>query len=77
MRRLIVIATGAALVWGMAGCGEKPTFTVYKQGQYQGKPDSQPWDNAQFKGDKNAWENAIKKRTEAQNEYSRATPAAN
>ncbi len=48
--------------------------TVYKQGQYQGKPDTQPWDNDQFKGDKVAWENAIKRRNDGQNEYSRATP---
>ena len=45
------------------------------QGQYQGKPDTLPWDNPQFKGDKVAWESAIKKRTEGQNEYSRGTPA--
>ena len=77
MRRLLVIFASAALVWGVAGCGEKPGVTVYKQGQYQGKPDTQPWDNPQFKGDKVAWESAIKKRTEGQNEYSRGTPAVN
>ena len=74
MSRLLIIVAGAALVWGVAGCGEKANVTVYKQGQYQGKPDTQPWDNPQFKGDKVAWEGAIKKRTEAQNEYSRGTP---
>ena len=72
MRKALVIAAGAALVWGVVGCGEKANVTVYKQGQYQGKPDTLPWDNPQFKGDKVAWENAIKKRTEGQNEYSRA-----
>ena len=75
MRRLLIIAAGATLAWGVAGCGEKPNVTVYKQGQYQGKPDNLPWDNPQFKGDKVAWESAIKKRTEGQNEYSRGTPA--
>ncbi len=74
MRRLLIIAAGATLVWGVAGCGEKPNVTVYKQGHYQGKPDTQPWDNAHFKGDKVAWESAIKKRTEGQNE-SRGTSA--
>jgi hypothetical protein len=59
-----------------AGCGEKTDVTVYKQGEYRGKPDKQPWDNDQFKGDKTAWESAIKKRTDGQNEYSRATPSA-
>jgi len=75
MRRILIIAAGATLAWGVTGCGEKPNVTVYKQGQYQGKPDSRPWENAQFNGDKVAWESAIKKRTEGQNEYSRGTPA--
>jgi hypothetical protein len=76
MNRLLLAATAAALVLGVAGCGEQ-AVTVFKQGQYQGKPDQQPWDNTQFKGDKVAWENAIKKRNEGQNEYSRGTPTAN
>jgi hypothetical protein len=73
MRTLLAIAVAAALA-AVVGCGEKASVTVYKQGQYQGKPDKQPWDNAQFKGDKLAWETAIKKRNEGQNEYSRGTP---
>ena len=74
MKRFLIIAAGVALACGLAGCGEKQV-TVYKQGQYQGKPDTAAWDNDLFKGDKVAWENAIKKRTEGQNEYSRGTPA--
>jgi hypothetical protein len=54
-----------------AGCGERPTVTVYKKGEYQGKPDTQPWSGGQFKGDQPAWEKAIKARTNNQNEYSR------
>ena len=76
MRKTLVIAGAVALAAAAAGCGEKTQVTVYKQGQYQGKPDKQPWDNDQFKGDKLAWENAIKKRNEGQNEYSRGTPSA-
>jgi hypothetical protein len=60
-----------ALAAVAAGCGEKATVTVYKQGQYQGKPDKQPWDNDQFKGDKGAWEKAVKARNLGQNEYVR------
>jgi hypothetical protein len=75
MRRLIITAACAALAWGMAGCGEQPGVTVYKQGQYQGKPDQQPWDNDLFKGDKLAWEQAIRRRNDIQNEYARGTPA--
>jgi uncharacterized lipoprotein YehR (DUF1307 family) len=72
MRKTLIIAAAAALVWSVAGCGDKTGVTVYKQGHYQGKPDALPWDNPQFKGDKVAWEAAIKKRNEGQNEYSRA-----
>jgi len=71
MRTILAIAVAAALPFFAAGCGEKPTVTVYKQGQYQGKPDTQPWDNEQFKGDKVAWEKAVKARTLGQNEYER------
>ncbi len=71
MRRLIAIAIAAGLAVIAAGCGEKSAVTVYKQGQYQGKPDKQPWDNDQFKGDKPAWEKAIKARNDGQNEYAR------
>ena len=77
MKRAIIVAVAVAFAWGAAGCGEKPNVTVYKQGQYQGKPDKQPWDNDQFKGDRVAWENTIKKRNDGQNEYTRATPSAN
>ncbi len=72
MKKLLVSAVAGSLLL-LAGCGEKTQVTVYKQGQYQGKPDKQPWDNAQFKGDKVAWEAAIRARTNSQNEYTRAS----
>ena len=62
----IAVATVFAL--GAAGCGEKTQVTVFKQGKYQGKPDSQPWDNDRYKSDKVAWEKAIKARNNGQNE---------
>lgn len=64
----------AALPFLVAGCGEQTQVTVYKQGQYQGKPDKQPWDNDMFKGDRAAWEKAVRARTNAQNEYARVVP---
>ncbi len=67
----LIAAVAAVLPFITAGCGEKPTATVYKQGKYQGKPDKQPWDNDQYKGDKLAWEKAVKARNERQNEYVR------
>jgi len=76
MRKVLVIAGAVALAAAAAGCGEKTQVTVYKQGQYQGKPDKQPWDNDQFKGDKLAWERAIKTRNGIQDETTRGTPTA-
>ena len=73
MRKLLAIAAAVALAGVAAGCGEKSSVTVYKQGQYQGKPDKQPWDNDQFKGDKTAWEKAVKSRNLGQNEYVRVS----
>jgi len=73
MRELLVIAAAVALAGVAAGCGEKSSVTVYKQGQYQGKPDTRPWDNDQFKGDKAAWERAVKSRSLGQNEYVRVS----
>jgi hypothetical protein len=76
-------ALGAAIVAALfaAGCGESTQVTVYKQGKYQGKPDTRPWDNAPAgpelrggnwaKGDKGAWESALNARNLAQNEYKR------
>ena len=77
MRPALTIAAAAVLACGLSACGEKPAVTVYKQGQYQGKPDMRPWDNEQFKGDRLAWEQQIKRRNDGQNEYARATPAPN
>lgn len=71
MSRLLIIGLAGCLVL-VAGCGEQQQVTVYKQGQYQGKPDTRPWDNAQFKNDRAAWETAIKARNGDQNEYGRA-----
>lgn len=72
MSRLAALTAACVLSVVFAGCGEKSQVTVYKQGQYQGKPDKQPWDNEQFKNDRIAWEKAIKARNNGQNEYTRA-----
>ena len=69
MRKLAMVAAAAA--FALAGCGERPQVVQYKQGTYQGKPDSQPWASEPFKGDQKAWELALKDRAQAQNEYKR------
>ena len=68
--RLVGAAAVLALV--VAGCGESPSVTVYKKGEYQGKQDTRAWAGEPFKGDKGAWETAIKARTKGQDEYSRS-----
>ncbi len=71
LRRLPAAALGAAVVLGLTACSEQPQVVVYEQGKYQGKTDARPWEGSEFKGDKTAWEAAIKNRARAQNEYSR------
>jgi hypothetical protein len=71
----------ALAVAGLAGCGEEQQVTVYKQGKYQGKPDTQSWTNAPpaeqlrgstwAKGDRGSWETAIIQRTMGQHEHKR------
>ncbi len=65
---LILLLAAAGLA---AGCGDSRPTAAYKQGKYQGKADTDPWSSPEFKGDKAAWENAIKQRNQAQNEYLR------
>jgi hypothetical protein len=66
---LSLLAAAAALV--LAGCGERPQVVNYKQGKYQGKPDTPAWGNAPFNGNRQQYENAINTRTQSQNEYVR------
>ncbi len=78
------VLAGAAVFFvavGLSACGERDQVTVYKQGKYQGKPDTKPWENAPGsslyttskwdQGNKTSWEAAVKTRNLAQNEYNR------
>lgn len=58
-------------VLGVSACSEKEQVIVYKQGKYQGKPDTKPWEGPGFGGDKSKWEGAIRSRNQNQNEYTR------
>ena len=66
------LAFGAAvLALVLAGCGERPQVINYKQGTYQGKPDTPAFNNPPFNGNKQQWDNAIDTRAQEQNEYVR------
>jgi hypothetical protein len=79
----LALAGAAALLFavGLGACGERDQVTVYKQGKYQGKPDTKPWENGPEsslyttsrwdQGNKTSWEAAVKTRNLAQNEYNR------
>lgn len=71
--RWAAIAGSAMAVLMLAGCGERPQVIEYKQGKYQGKPDTTPYDSTQFSGNKAEWERAIKTRNQNQNEYKRTS----
>lgn len=67
------IAHAAVLtaIVGLAACGEYSQVANYKPGSYQGKSDTRPWEGGQFAGNRQAWENALANRNQAQNEYKR------
>ena len=75
MKKLLMLIA----VLGLAACGEPDQVVVYKQGKYQGKPDTRPWDNEPLalgsakwtKGDRASWETQIKARQMTQHEDKR------
>jgi hypothetical protein len=71
MTRLVVVAIAGSLLFALAACSERPQVAQYKQGTYQGKPDTPPYQNERFNGDKAAWDRAVATRAQAQNEYKR------
>jgi hypothetical protein len=70
-RRTAWLLVVGAFALAVAGCGERPQVVNYKQGKYQGKPDTPAYSSAPFNGNKQQWDNAIDTRTQAQNEYAR------
>lgn len=76
--RWVMLAAAALAMVGLAGCGERQQVVVYKQGKYQGKPDTLPWDNAPLsygpkwtKGNEKSWADELRVRAQGQNEYVR------
>jgi hypothetical protein len=80
-RKLILAGAAVAVALALSACGEREQVIVYKQGKYQGKPDTKPWENDPgaslytsskwSKGDRTSWESALKTRNLGQNEYTR------
>lgn len=81
MRSLLASIMALALLAALAGCGEREQVSEFKRGKYQGKPDTQPWNNAPAvselrggtwkTGDRTSWEESIKNRQLAQHEHKR------
>ena len=75
IRRTFLTLAGATLATavgaGLAGCGERSQVVDYKQGKYQGKPDSPAYGSAPWNGNKRDWELALASRNQNQNEYKR------
>ncbi len=75
MRVLLVLLALVAL----GACSEREQVAQFKQGKYQGKPDTRPWDNEPLaygaakwtKGDRASWEAQIKTRQLGQHEDTR------
>ncbi|MGA9394227.1 MAG: hypothetical protein WBV56_02695 [Azonexus sp.] len=67
--RIKFAVVAALLAIGLSACGERPQVVQYRQGTYSGKPDTPPWDNARFGGNKQAWVDAVNNRAQSQNEY--------
>ncbi|HEY7943924.1 MAG TPA: hypothetical protein VIH15_05430 [Casimicrobiaceae bacterium] len=71
IRTVLIAVAAAAVAMTVAGCGERPQVINYKQGKYQGKPDTPAYSNAPFNGNRQQWENEINNRAQTQNEYVR------
>ena len=71
MMRAASATVALLLLLTLAACGERPQVVNYKQGTYQGKPDTPPYKAAPFNGDKTQWERALETRAQNQNEYKR------
>ncbi len=75
-RGLLLILLAGSL--GLASCAQRESIAE-RERSYQGKPDSQPWDNAPLsyeqatwtQGDRASWEAGLKARQSTQNEYQR------
>jgi len=71
LRTVCLAIAAIAVSLALSGCGERPQVINYKQGHYQGKPDTPAYSNQPFNGNRQQWEHEIDSRNQAQNEYVR------
>ncbi|MCZ2413481.1 MAG: hypothetical protein LC136_04390 [Burkholderiales bacterium] len=77
-RNVACVAAAVALVFGLAGCSEKPQTLGDKTAGTTVTRDTKPWQGEPLtfqapytRGDKASWENSLKLRQQSQNEYVR------
>lgn len=70
MASVLFVGAGMAVL-GVAGCGEREQTVHYEDGRYRGKPDTPPYQSAQFDGNERAYDKAMRERAQKQNEYNR------
>jgi hypothetical protein len=78
MKRILFFTGILCVTFGIVACGEREQVAESKRG-YQGKHDSNPWDNEPLvygsgkwsKGDRTSWETQIKTRQLGQHEDKR------
>ncbi|HVL57975.1 MAG TPA: hypothetical protein VM491_15880 [Burkholderiaceae bacterium] len=78
--RTLAIAAAIVGALALAACSERPTATAtIGEKTYRGKPDTNPWEAERTvfsagnfaPGDRAGWEEAMRKRAQAQNEFQR------
>ena len=69
--RPYLAAIALSIGLGLGGCGHQDPTAAKTTAGYQGKPDTEPWDNSRWGHDRAAWERAITAREQGQNEYVR------
>ena len=69
--RVALVLGGLLVALGLAACGEQPQVVVFRQGTYQGKPDTPPFAGEPWNGNRMEWEVAMKTRNQNQNEFRR------
>jgi hypothetical protein len=71
MMKLFLLLAGGIGCVVLTGCGEKPQTVAASPGQSAAKPDDKPYQNDQFKNDRDAWQRTLRARADNQNEYKR------